>query len=142
MQDFYYESSNIAKQLGVTSKEVITSASSWSRLGYNTKQTATEMAKAASIMKMISPNMDIETANNGLISIVKAFQEIDTNQIIDQVISPINEVGNTFAVSNSDILEGLQRSSAAMKMMGEDLTSTIALFTAGKFCCLYVQKCA
>ena len=61
---------------------------------------------------------------------------------MNEVISPINEVGNTFAVSNSDILEGLQRSSAAMKMMGEDLTSTIALFTAGKFCCLYVQKCA
>ena len=131
LQDFYYESSNIAKQLGVTSKEVITSASSWSRLGYNTKQTATEMAKAASIMKMISPNMDIETANSGLISIVKAFNEIDVGNIMNEVISPINEVGNTFAVSNSDILEGLQRSSAAMKMMGEDLTSTIALFTAG-----------
>lgn len=142
LQDFYYESSNIAKQLGVTSKEVITSASSWSRLGYNTKHAATEMAKAASIMKMISPNMDIETANSGLISIVKAFNEIDVGNIMNEVISPINEVGNTFAVSNSDILEGLQRSSAAMKMMGEDLTSTIALFTAGKFCCLYVQKCA
>lgn len=142
LQDFYYEANNIAKQLGVTTEEVINSASSWSRLGYNTKQTAVEMAKAASIMKMISPNMDIDTANSGLVSIVKAFSEIDVGNILNEVISPINEVGNNFAVSNNDILEGLQRSSAAMKMMGEDLTSTIALFTAGKFCCLYVQKCA
>lgn len=142
LNQFYYDANKTAKQLGVTTEEVINSASSWSRLGYNTKEAATEMAKAASIMKMISPNMTIDTANTGLISIVKAFDEIDIANIVDEVISPINEVGNNFAVSNNDIIEGLQHSSAAMKMMGEDLTSTIALFTAGKFCCLYVQKCA
>lgn len=39
---------------------------------------------------------------------------------------------NNFAVSNTDILEGLKRSSAAMSAMGQDLDSTIALFTAAE----------
>ena len=33
LQNFYYESNNIAKQLGITTKEVIEQASAWSRLG-------------------------------------------------------------------------------------------------------------
>lgn len=33
LQKFYYESNNIAKQLGITTKEVIEQASAWSRLG-------------------------------------------------------------------------------------------------------------
>ena len=131
LKGFYYEANDIAKQLGVTTAEVINSASSWSRLGYNTKEAATQMAKAVSMMKMISPNMNIDTANEGLISIVKAYDEIDIDNIVDEVLSPINKVGNEFAVSNSDILDGLQHSAAAMKAMGTDLYDTIALFTAG-----------
>lgn len=110
--------------------------------GYNTKEAAIQMAKAASTMKMISHEMSIDTANSGLTSIVKAFDEINIDNIVDEVLSPINKIGNEFAVSNTDILEGLQRSSAAMKAMGTDLYDTIALFTAGKFYCLNVQKCA
>lgn len=34
LQKFYYESNNIAKQLGITTKEVISQASAWSRLGW------------------------------------------------------------------------------------------------------------
>ena len=37
---------------------------------------------------------------------------------------------NSFAVSNTDVIEGLKRSSAAMAAMNQDLDSTIALFTA------------
>lgn len=141
LQSFYYSANDVAKQLGVTTQEVINTASSWSRLGYSTAEAATKMAELSSMFASISPNMDIETATNGLVSIMKAF-DVDVDNVKEKIMSSINEVGNTFAVSNGDIVEGLQLSSAAMASMGSSLEETISLFTAGKFHCLYVQKCA
>ena len=34
LENFYYDSNNVAKQMGVTTKEIIDQASAWSRLGY------------------------------------------------------------------------------------------------------------
>lgn len=92
LNSFYYEANNIAKQLGVTTAEVIKSAAEWSRLGYSTKESAEQMAKMSSILKVVSPNMDMDTASSGLVSIVKAF-DIDTNDVLDGVISKINILG-------------------------------------------------
>lgn len=39
---------------------------------------------------------------------------------------------NAFATDNEQIIEGLKRSSASMAIMGEDLESNIALFTAAQ----------
>ena len=47
---------------------------------------------------------------------------------------------NTAATSNDEIVVGLEKSSAAMAMMGSTLEENIALFTAGKLC-LNAQKC-
>lgn len=92
LNSFYYEANNIAKQLGVTTAEVIKSAAEWSRLGYSTKESAEQMAKMSSILKVVSPNMAMDTASSGLVSIVKAF-DIDTNDVLDGVISKINILG-------------------------------------------------
>lgn len=92
LNSFYYEANNIAKQLGVTTAEVIKSAAEWSRLGYSTKESAEQMAKMSSILKVVSPNMDMDTASSELVSIVKAFN-IDTNDVLDGVISKINILG-------------------------------------------------
>ena len=110
LKDFYYEANDIAKQLGVTTAEVINSASSWSRLGYNTKEAAAQMAKAVSIMKTVSPNMSTDTANEGLISIIKAFDEINTDNIVDKdmettmdsVSDKVNEVKETLTEISQD----------------------------------------
>lgn len=131
LKQFYFDANDVAKRLGVTTKEVIDSAAEWSRLGYNTAQSAEQMAKMASIMKSVSPGMDMDTATKGLVSIVKAF-DIDTDDVLDDVISKINILGNNFAESNADIVEGLQRSSAAMNAMGATLDETLSLFTAGQ----------
>ena len=37
LENFYYDSNNVAKQMGVTTKEIIDQASAWSRLGFSTK---------------------------------------------------------------------------------------------------------
>lgn len=158
LKEFYFESNDIAKQLGATTQEVIQAAADWSRLGYTIKDAET-MAKTSSIFASISPGMDIETATDGLVSAMKAF-DIEAENALDDIASKVNIIGNTQAVSNSDIVNILTRSSSAMKEANNTLEETIALGTAAteitrdadgvgnalktKFYqnCLYVQKCA
>lgn len=131
LQDFYYESNNIARQLGVTTEEVITQASSWSRLGYNTKETAIEMAKLSSEMALISPGLSTEDAQSGLVSIMKAYS-VEVDDVTRKILDNINIIGNNFATSNAEIITGLQKSSAAMAAMGSTFEENVSLFTAGQ----------
>lgn len=155
LENFYYASNKVAKQMGVTTEEIINQAAEFSRLGYSSKEAATQMAKYSSWFKTISPGMSIEQAGDTLTSIMKAFK-YDV-QDVEKIMSMINTVGNNFAVSNLDISEILTRSSSAMMEANNSLSDTIALGTAAteitrdaasvgnalktKFC-LYVQKCA
>lgn len=87
------------------------------------------MSALSSEFAAISPGVDVDRATTGLVSAMKAFG-IETDDVLDGIMSKVNIVGNSFAVSNADVLEGLQRTSAAMSAMGQDIDSTIALFTA------------
>ena len=87
------------------------------------------MAKVSSIFKSISPGMDMEQATDGLVSAMKAFN-IEADEALDGIASKINEIGNTQAVSNENIVEFLTRSSSAMKEANNTLDETIALGTA------------
>lgn len=44
-------------------------------------------------------------------------------------MSKINSVGNAFATSNDEIIDGLERSASAMASTGASLEDTIAIFT-------------
>lgn len=131
LEEMYYNSSKIAKQLGVATKEILEQEASWARAGYNTKAQAEEMAKMSSMFASISPDIDTSEADTGLVSIMKAF-DIDTTDVKREILDNINEIGNSFAATNGDILTGLKKSSASMAAIGEDINDTIALFTAGQ----------
>ena len=128
LENFYYESNNTAKQLGVTTKEIISQTSEWSRLGYAIKEAQT-MAKNSAILEAISPDLSIQEATDGLVSSLKAYK-IEAEDSLDGIISKINIIGNTQAVSNGDIVDILTRSSSAMAAANNSLEQTIALGTA------------
>ena len=73
LENFYYDSNNVAKQMGVTTKEIIDQASAWSRLGFSTNEAATTMAKLSSQFASISPGMSVDESQSGLVSIMKAW---------------------------------------------------------------------
>ena len=131
LEDFYYDSNNVAKQMGVTTQEIIEQASAWSRLGYNNKDASTEMAKLSSQFASISPGMSTDTAQEGLISIMKAWR-IDPNEVKSEVIDPINQLGNNFALTNQDIIEGMERSAAALAATGTTYKEAFSLFTGAQ----------
>ena len=129
LKEFYYASNDVAKQMGVTTNEILTQASAWSRLGFNTAESATQMAKLSSMFKLISPGMNIDDATSGLVSIMKAY-DIDVDDVLDGIMSKVNIIGNNFALSNADIVAMLQDSVSAMAEGNNTLEETIALETA------------
>lgn len=128
-KSFYQGANDTAKALGVTTKEIISQTAEWARLGYTMQEAAT-LAKNSAIFTAISPGMNISTATDGMVSIIKAFDDIDIDDTLDGIISKINEVGNKFAVSNGDIVEVMTRSSAAMAAANNTFEETVALATA------------
>ena len=128
LEQFYYDSNDVAKQMGVTAKEIIDQASSWSRLGYNSKQAATEMAKLSSQFALISPGMDTTTSQEGLVSIMKAW-DIGYQDVKSQIMDDINALGNAMAEDNQDIVEGMERSAAALAAVGTSTKDAFALFS-------------
>lgn len=132
LQNFYYTASDTGKQVAATTKEIIEQASAWSRLGYSSNDAATKMAKYSAMFRTISPGMDLDSATNGLVSVMKAFKigEDNVDDIVDGIMSKINIIGNTRALDNSDIVDFLTRSSSAMAEANNTLEDTIALGTA------------
>lgn len=128
LENFYYDSNNVAKQMGVTTKEIIDQASAWSRLGYNTAETSTTMAKLSSQFASISPGMSVDESQSGLVSIMKAWS-IDPDQVKSEIMDPVNKLGNTMALSNQDIVEGMERSAAALAAVGTSVQDGLAMFS-------------
>lgn len=128
LNDFYLSSSGIAKQMGVTTKEIIDQASAWSRLGYNTNEAATSMAQLSSQFASISPGMSTDDAQSGLISIMKAWN-VNVEDVKSEIMDNINALGNNLAESNSDIVEGMERSAAALASVGTDYKDAFAMFS-------------
>ena len=129
LNEFYGSASNVSKQLGVTTSEIISQAAAWSRLGYSSKEASTEMAKLSSQFASISPGMDTESATDTLVSTMQAYK-IGVDDVQRTVMDNINAIGNSMATTNEEIGEMLQRSSAAMKAANNSLEETIALESA------------
>lgn len=131
LNQFYLDSNKLAKQLGVTTQEIIQQGAAFSRLGFSSKETMETMAKMSSMFAAISPDMDTTQASDGLVSIMKAF-DIDPENVLDGILSKINIIGNTAATSNGEIVEMLKRSSAAMREANNTLEQTISLEIASQ----------
>lgn len=129
LNEFYYDANNVAKQMGVTTSEIIQQAAAWSRLGYNTKEASESMAALSSQFAQISPGMDVEKATDGLVSTMKAFH-VDVADVENEVMDKVNIIGNTMATTNEEVVDMLTRSSAAMAAANNSLQETIALESA------------
>ena len=86
------------------------------------------MAQLSSQFATISPGMDTDTSQEGLVSIMKAWN-IDYSDVKSEIMDNINTLGNNFAETNNDIVEGMKRSAAALAAVGTSYEDSFALFT-------------
>lgn len=129
LEDFYYSSNKVGKQMGVTTEEIINQAAAWSRLGFSSEAMATKMAKYSSMFSSISPGLDLEHATDGLVSTMKAYSiGLDNaDDVVDGIMSKINIIGNSKALNNSDIVDFLTRSSSALASANNSIEESIAM---------------
>ena len=92
LEDFYYDSNKVAKQMGVTTEEILKQAAAWSRLGYSSAEQATKMAQLSSQFASISPGMSTDEAQEGLVSIIKAWG-LDVDDVEREIMDNINTLG-------------------------------------------------
>lgn len=119
--------SAIAKDVGGTITDTISATADWSRNGYGLPDSE-ELARVALIYKNVGDGIDIDVANESLISTLRGFrlEAEDAMHIIDV----FNEVSNNEAISSSGIGEALQRSAASFNAANTSLEKSVALITA------------
>lgn len=119
--------SAIAKDVGGTITDMISATADWSRNGYGLPDSE-ELARVALIYKNVGDGIDIDAANESLISTLRGFrlEAEDAMHIIDV----FNEVSNNEAISSSGIGEALQRSAASFNAANTSLEKSVALITA------------
>lgn len=131
LDDFYLDSSDLARQMGVTTKAIIDQAAAWSRLGYNTAETASQMALLSSKFASISPGMDTDEAQSGLVSVMKAW-DVDTVNVEREIMDKINILGNNFAESNADLVTAIEKVGATLAVQGTSIDDALALITGAQ----------
>lgn len=124
--NYFDKAAESAKNLGATVSDVISATADWSRLGYNLPDSE-ELAKVAILYKNVGDGIDIDSANESLISTLQGFQleAKDAMNIVDQ----FNEVSNNFPIDSAGIGEALQNSAASFYAANTDLSKSIALIT-------------
>lgn len=125
--DSFLKSANKrAKELALSTKELVTSSVEFARLGFDTDQ-ALSLAENANVFSKVG-FLDAESATTSLISTMKAFDIAaeDSMSIVDKFFA----ADVKFAVSAEGIGESLQRAASSLSAAGNNLEESIGIITA------------
>lgn len=117
------------QQLGVTYGDTWENVSDiairWAQAGYDMSETL-ELTKD-SLLALNTAELNSEQATNGLIAVMSQWGL--TSEELLPTIDKINKVADDFAITSTDLVAGLQRSSGAAKVLGLTMNETIAILT-------------
>lgn len=123
---YFSEAADSAKRYGSAVSDMINATADWSRLGYNLPDSK-KLAEIVTLYTNVGDGIDMNTANEHLISTLQGFQ-LDAEDAIG-IIDRFNEVANNFPIDTAGIGEALQRSAASFYAANTDLSKSIALIT-------------
>lgn len=118
---------DIAKEVRGTISDTITATADWSKNGYSIPN-AKQLAEVSQLYKNVGDGIDIDAANESLISTLKGFQ-LEADQA-KHIVDVFNEVSNNEAISSGGIGEALQRSAASFNAASTSLEKSVSLVTA------------
>lgn len=118
---------DIAKEVRGTISDTIAATADWSKNGYSIPG-AKQLAEISQLYKNVGDGIDIDTANESLISTLKGFQ-LEADQA-EHIVDVFNEVSNNEAISSGGIGEALQRSAASFNAASTSLEKSVSLVTA------------
>ena len=124
--DDFNSYADIAKDIGGTISDTISATANWSRNGYNLPDSK-ELARVALLYKNVGDGIDIDTANESLISTLRGFKmEADE---AEKIIDIFNNVSNNEPIDSGGIGEALQRSAASFNAANTSLQESVALIS-------------
>ena len=118
---------DIAKEVRGTISDTIAATADWSKNGYSIPD-AKQLAEVSQLYKNVGDGIDIDTANESLMSTLKGFQ-LEAHQA-EHIVDVFNEVSNNEAISSGGIGDALQRSAASFNAANTSLEKSVALVTA------------
>ena len=118
---------DIAKDVGGTISDTISATSDWARNGYGIPDSK-ELARVALLYKNVGDGINIDEANESLISTLRGFK-LEADQA-EHIIDVFNEVSNNESISSAGIGNALQRSAASFNAANTSLEKSVALVTA------------
>ena len=118
---------DIAKEVRGTISDTITATADWSKNGYSIPN-AKQLAEVSQLYKNVGDGIDIDAANESLISTLKGFQ-LEADQA-EHIVDVFNEVSNNEPISSGGIGEALQRSAASFNAASTSLEKSVSLVTA------------
>ena len=118
---------DIAKEVRGTISDTIAATADWSKNGYSIPD-AKQLAEVSQLYKNVGDGIDINTANESLISTLKGFK-LEADQA-EHIVDVFNEVSNNEAISSGGIGDALQRSAASFNAANTSLEQSVALVTA------------
>ena len=85
LKNYFNEAAESAKDLGAAVSDVISATADWSRLGYSLEDSK-KLAEVAILYKNVGDGIDVDTANESLVSTLRGFQlsAEDAMNIVDQ----------------------------------------------------------
>lgn len=118
---------DIAKEVRGTISDTISATADWSKNGYSIPD-AKQLAEVSQLDKNVGDGINIDEANESLISTLKGFQ-LEADQA-EHIVDVYNEVSNNEAISSAGIGEALQRSAASFNAANTSLEKAVSLVTA------------
>lgn len=121
--------SEMGEEVARTRTEMLESATEFVKTGAS-EEDAAQLAKIAEMYRNIS-DTQISSADSAsfLVSQMKAYNITAEESI--SIIDKVNQVSNEFSVGTNDLQLALQTSSSTLGTLGNDLSETISLLTAG-----------
>lgn len=126
IKKYFDEAANSAQKYGSAVSDMINATADWSRLGYSLPDSK-KLAEIATLYTNVGDGIDMNTANEHLISTLQGFQ-LEAEDALG-IIDRFNEVANNFPIDTAGIGEALQRSAASFYAANTDLSKSIALIT-------------
>ena len=124
---FLNNASTQAKELHSTITDLVEQTAVWAKLGYSLNE-AQNLATTSMIYSKVGEVENSKSVSD-LVTVMKAFN-IESEKSI-RIVDSLNELGNNFATSASDLGEGLTKSASALRVANNSFEQSIALLTGG-----------
>ncbi len=124
---FGKNTSQVAQEIGASTKDLIDSTTTFARLGYSLSESS-DLARLTAMLSKVG-DVDVSSAQNAMTAITKAFKDVDTSNI-ESAMDKMVTVGNNFPISVAELAEGMNNAGSALAASGNSFDQSVALLTA------------